>query len=99
MRSRSLIAVLLLSQAVAGPCRVVRLPDTVRAPFAARLLPRPAAGIMGRVPHVDSDQLAALRRLRAACGFVLIPSPAAPTRWPLWSPPTRGVNGRGGGRR
>jgi hypothetical protein len=56
---------------------------------------------MGRVPHVDPDQLAALRRLRAACGFVLIPSPvaAAPTRWPLRSPPARGVDGLGGGRR
>jgi hypothetical protein len=27
-------------------------------------------GIMGRVPQVDPDQLAALRRLRAAFGFV-----------------------------
>jgi hypothetical protein len=27
---------------------------------------------MGRVPQVDPDQLAALRRLRAAFGFVLV---------------------------
>lgn len=27
-------------------------------------------GMMGRVPQVDPDQLAALRRLRAAFGFV-----------------------------
>jgi hypothetical protein len=35
---------------------------------------------MGRVAQVDPDQLAALRRLRAAVGFVLILDP-------LWIPP------------
>jgi hypothetical protein len=40
----------------------------LRVPVHGQYPIRP--GIMGRVPQVDPDQLAALRRLRAAFGFV-----------------------------